>query len=260
VYKGLDIGTAKPTQRERKGIPHHLLDVVSPEKRYTVVQYQKTAKKAIQEIHRKDKLPFLVGGSPLYVYVVTDGWTLPKVRPNIRLRAHLEKYTVAQLLQKLKKLDPRRAKTIEQKNKRRLIRALEIIHSTGKTVPRLKMDPLPYLMLFLGVQKSSQELQSHIQKRFLSMLKRGFLGEIKALHKLGISWHRIEEFGLEYREGAQYLQGNISRNKMIEQAIKATVDFARRQMIWFKKDPRISWIKNQREAESLLRKFLSVKN
>ena len=92
------------------------------------------------------------------------------------------------------------------------------------------------------------------------MLKRGFLDEIKALHKLGISWHRIEEFGLEYREGAQYLQGNISRNKMIERAIKATVDFARRQMIWFKKDPRISWIKNQREAESLLRKFLSVKN
>jgi len=252
VYKGLDVGTAKPTKRERRDIPHHLLDVVSPKKRYTVVRYQKTARKAIQDIQRVNKLPFLVGGSPLYVYAVTDGWILPKVRPNRKLRAQLEKHTAAQLFQKLKKLDPRRAKTIEQKNKRRLIRALEIILSTGRAVPRLKKKLLPYSVLFLGVQKSSQELRRRIKKRFLLMLKQGFLNEIKELHKQGLSWKRIEGFGLEYREASLYLQGKITKQEMIEKAVKATEDFARRQMTWFKKDQRIHWVKNYKEAKNLI--------
>ena len=255
IYQGLDIGTAKPTKREQSGIPHHLLGIASPKKRYTVAQYQKAAKKAIQDIQIRNKLPFLVGGSPFYVYAITDGWAFPEVAPNKKLRAQLEKHTVAQLFQMLKKLDSRRASTIEEKNKRRLIRALEIIYTTGKPIPQLKKNPLPYSVLFLGVQKPPQVLSRRIKKRFLLMLKRGFLNEIKELHKMGVSWQRIEEFGLEYREGAQYLRDKISRNEMIEQVIKATVDFARRQMIWFKKDRRIHWVKDQRKAEKLVRQF-----
>ena len=267
VYKGLDIGTAKPTQKERNNIPHYLLDVVSPKKHYTVVQYQTAARKAIKDIQRRNKLPILVGGSPLYLYSVIDGWIMPKVAPNRKLRVALEKLTILQLFKKLERLDPRRAKTIEQKNKRRLIRALEIVLVTGKPVPQLKKNPLPYSVLFIGIKKSPLVLQRRIKERFLLMLKQGFLNEIKALRKQGLSWKRIEEFGLEYREGAQYLRGKISRSAMIEQVQRATVDFARRQMTWFsakggsasggKKDQRICWIKNLREANHQINRFLS---
>ena len=267
VYKGLDIGTAKPAKREKRGIPHHLLDVVSPKKRYTVAQYQKAAQKAIKDIQRRDKLPFLVGGSPLYIYAVIDGMIFPQVKPNHRLRFDLNLLSVAELFQKLKKLDPRRASTIEQKNKRRLIRALEIVLVTGKPVPLLQksiLTTVPWYnneynntkLLILGVSMEPKELKQRIKKRFLLMLKQGFLNETKELRKQGLSWKRIEEFGLEYREASQYLQGKILKKEMIEQVKRATVDFARRQMTWFKKDQRIHWLRNIRETESLVKKFL----
>ena len=123
--------------------------------------------------------------------------------------------------------------------------ALEIVLATGKPVPLLKKNPLPYSVLFIGIKKSPLVLQRKIKERFLLMLKRGFLNETKELRKQGLSWRRIESFGLEYREGSQYLQGKISRNEMILQVVKATVDFARRQMTWFKKDQRIYWISTQ---------------
>ena len=257
VYKGLDIGTAKPAKREKRGILHHLLDVVSPKKRYTVTQYQKAARKAIKDIQRRGRLPFLVGGSPLYIYAVVDGWVVPEVSPNLKLRKKLEKLSVQELLRRLRRLDPRRARNIEQKNKRRLIRALEIVLATGKPVPLLKKNPLPYSVLFIGIKKSPLVLQRKIKERFLLMLKRGFLNETKELRKQGLSWRRIESFGLEYREGAQYLRGKISKKEMIEQVKKATVDFARRQITWFKKDQRICWIKNLREANHQINRFLS---
>jgi len=256
VYKGLDIGTAKNTEKEMQGVPHHLLSIISPKSRYTVVQYQKTARKAIQDIQKRGKLPMLVGGSPQYVYAVIEGWIIPEVPPNLKLRKELERLSIEKLYKKLKRLDPQRAKTIEQKNKRRLIRALEIVLSTGKPVLKLKKKPLAYPILFLGVSRSSEELKGRIKKRFLSMLKQGFLNEIEELRKNGLSWKRIESFGLEYREGAQYLQGKISKQEMTEKAIKAIQDFARRQMVWFKKDQRIHWIKNLKEAENLTRLIL----
>lgn len=252
VYKGLDIGTAKIKKGDMKGIPHHLLNVVSPKKGYSVVSYQKAAYRAILAIFRRKHVPLLVGGSPLYIYSVVDGWVLPKAVPDKKLRAQLEKLSITELLLKLKKLDPVRAKNIEQKNKRRIIRALEIVLSTGKPVPSLKKDPLPYPVLFLGIKRTKEEIKKRIQKRFLLMMKQGFLGEIRKLRKEGLSWEKIESFGLEYREGAQYLQGKVSKKEMVEKAIKATEDFARRQMVWFKKDQRIYWVKNYKEATNLI--------
>jgi len=253
VYKGLNIGTAKNTKKEMQGVSHHLLSIISPKSRYTVVQYQKAAIKAITAVLKRKHMPILVGGSPLYIYAVIDGMVFPPVKPNTMLRLNLNMLSTAELFQKLKKLDPRRAKTIEQKNKRRLIRALEIVLSTGKPVPKLKKEPLPYPILLLGVSKSSKELKKRIKNRFLLMLKQGFLSEIKVLRKQGLSWKKIESFGLEYREGAQYIQGKISKQEMTEKTIRATEDFARRQMTWFKKDQRIRWIKSQKEAENLAR-------
>jgi len=258
VYKGLDIGTAKIKKGEMKGILHHLLSVVSPKKGYSVVSYQKAAYRAILGIFRRKHMPILIGGSPQYIYSVVDGWVLPKVVPDKKLRSQLEKLSIAELLWKLKKLDPARAKSIEQKNKRRIIRALEIVLTTGKPVPSLKKDPLPYPVLFLGIKRTKEEIKKRIHKRFLAMLKQGFLSEIKKLRKEGLSWKKIESFGLEYRESAQYLQGKISKKEMIEKATKATENFARRQMVWFKKDQRIYWVKNYKEAINLI--LLSFKD
>lgn len=256
VYKGLDIGSGQITKKEILGVPHHLLGIASPKRRFTVSQYTKLAQRSIASIQKQNKTPFLVGGSPLYIYAVVDGWAIPEVKPNAKLRQQLEKLTVEQLLKKLQKLDPQRAQTVEQKNPRRLIRALEIVMTTKRPVPAFQKHPLPYPVLFLGVKKSPAVLKQNVRKRFLLMLRRGFLNEVKTLRKNKLSWSAIENFGLEYRQASQYLQGKISRTQMIEQTTKATQDFARRQMTWFKKDKRIHWIKTVKEAQKLAYQFI----
>lgn len=252
VYKGLDIGSGKITKKEMRGIPHHLLSIVSPQKRFSVAQYQEFARKKIQDIQEQNKLPFLVGGSPLYIYAVVDGWVIPEVKPNPNLRKQLEKLTAEQLLKKLQKLDPRRAQTIEQKNPRRLIRALEIVMTTKRPVPLFQKHPLPYPVLFLGIRRPEKELKQRNVLRLEKRFRQGMIAEVKKLHAQGVSWQRLEEFGLEYRYIAQYLQGKLSLQEMRAKLYKAIMDFARRQMTWFKKDKRIHWINNQKEGARLL--------
>ena len=275
VYKGLNIGTGKITQKEMMGIPHHLLDVASPKKRFTVSQYQKLARKAIEDIQKRNNVPFLVGGSPLYIYAVADGWVLPEVPPNPKLREKLEKLTATELFLRLKKLDPKRTSTIEQKNKRRLIRALEIVFTTGKPVPPLvknNITTIPWYgsdVLFIGVKRSSQELKKRIRKRITAMFKQGLVQEVRKLRSSGLSWQRIEELGFEYRLVASYLRevqkvptlATLARVGTLQEELKAkiekaTEDFARRQKTWFKKDQRIHWIKTSNEAEKTVLKFV----
>jgi len=252
VYKGMDLGTGKVTKKEMQGIPHHLLDVVSPKRTFTVQQYQKLAKKVITDILKRGKIPLLVGGSPQYIYSVVDNWELPQVKPDRKLREKLERQSVEQLFAKLQKLDPERAATIESKNKRRLIRALEIIAQTGKPVPRLKKSPLPYLVVILGIKRSPEEVKKRIKKRFEKRLKQGMIQEVKNLRKQGLSWQRLESFGLEYRYIAQHLQGKLSKEEMKQQTLKAHEDFTRRQMNWFKKDRRIKWIAGLKDVQATL--------
>jgi len=256
VYKGLDIGSGKITKKEMMGIPHHLLDVASSKRTFGVGQYQKLALKAIRDIQKRGKLPILVGGTPFYVYAVVDGYVFPEVKPNPKLRKELEQLRVGQLLERLKKLDPRRAATIEQKNKRRLVRALEIVLTTGKPVPELKKTTPLLDVLMIGMKRSPEELKKRIRKRLLDRLDHGMVNEVRRLHRSGLSWNRLEEFGLEYRYIAQYLQKKISYKEMVDLIQKGTEDFARRQMVWFKRDPRIHWIGNQNEAERLMVRFL----
>ncbi len=255
VYKGMDIGTAKITKKEMKGIPHYLLDVVSPKKRFTVVQYRKLALKAISKIVKKKKTPILCGGTGFYIGAVVDGTVIPKVKPDWQLRSNLEQLETKELFKRLKKLDPRRAKTIEKKNKRRLIRALEIIIKTKQPVPSLQKKPLACPVLIIGLRKNN--LKEIIQKRFFKWLKQGLLKEVKRLKKDGLSWKKIEEFGIHYRQASQYLQNKISREEMIENSLKELQNYAKRQMTWFKKDKRIHWIKKQPEAIKLVEEFLN---
>jgi len=254
VYKGMDIGTGKVTKEEMQGIPHYLLDVASPKRRFSVAQYQKLSLGAINKILKKGKVPFLVGGSPFYIYSVVEGWIFPKLKADQKLRKRLEKKSVKKLFNILKKLDPERAAKIEKKNKRRLIRAIEIAKILGK-VPPLKKNP-QFDCLLLGIKKSRDELKKLIKKRLLKRFEKGMTKEVKRLKKEGLSWQRLEEFGLEYRWIARYFQEKIDYEEMIENLQKDIEHFAKRQMTWFKRDKRIKWIKNYQEAKRLVREFL----
>lgn len=266
VYKGMNIGTGKVTKTEMKGIPHHLLDVASPKRKFTVVRYQRLALEAIEKIFKKNKIPLLVGGTGFYIQAVIDGIVVPKVKPDWQLRAILEKLKTEELFKLLKKQDSRRAKTIDRKNRRRLVRALEIIIKTKKAVPSLKKECPRFKLLLIGIKKSQEEIKKLIRKRLENRLKKGMVAEVKRLKRKSLSWKRLEEFGLEYRYIAQYLQSKISHEKMKERIQKESEHYAKRQMTWFsahggsasggKRDKRIKWIKNYKEAEKLVKNFL----
>lgn len=256
IYRGMDIGTGKVTKKEMKGIPHYLLDVASPKRRFTVAQYRKLALRVINKIQKENKMPFLVGGTGFYIQSIVDGIVIPEVKPDWKLRSDLEKKGTQQLFNLLKKLDPRRAKTIEQKNRRRLIRALEIIIKTKRPVPLFRKKPLPYPVLMIGIKKSPEELKKLIKRRLLKWLKNGLIAEVKKLKKSSLSWKRLEEFGLEYRYLAKYLQGKLNYQEMMEKLQKEIEHFTKRQMTWFKRDKRINWVENQKEAEKLIKEFL----
>lgn len=257
VYRGMDIGTGKVTKKEMGGIPHYLSDVASPKRKFTVAQYRKLALKAINKIFKKGKIPIVCGGTGFYIQAVVDGIVIPEVKPDWQLRLNLNKLKTEELFNKLQKLDPGRAKTIERKNRRRLIRALEIIIKTKKPVPLLKKRPLPYPVLILGVKREKEELERLIEKRFLKWLKQGLLKEVKNLRKSGLSWKRIEELGIHYRVVARYLQNKLSYQQMIESSIKEIQNYAKRQLTWFKRDERIYWVKTYREAKDIVKNFLS---
>ncbi len=255
VYKGMDIGTGKVTKKEQKLIPHHLLDVASPKKQFTVSDFKPLAQFAIQKIWKKNKLPFLVGGTPFYIYATIDDLNIPEVKPNLKLRKQLEKKSAKELFQLLKKLDPRRAKDIDPNNPRRLIRAIEIIKTTGHAIPALSSSSSPYDLLILGIKKDQNELYKLIDKRLDERLKHSLILEVKKLLKQKISHKRLQSFGLEYRFISLYLQGILNYEDMVMQLKNAIHKFSKRQMTWFKTDKRIHWVKNEKQAVNLAKKF-----
>ncbi len=258
VYKGMNIGTGKATKKEMQNIPHYLLDVVSPKTRFDVAKYRKKALKRIREIQKRDKLPILIGGTGFYIQAVIDGLIFPKVKPDWQLRKKLEKKSKKELFAQLKKLDPKRAKNIEKDNKRRLIRAIEIVLKTKQPVPKLKKEPIDSDILILGIKKDN--LEELIHKRLVKRLRSGMIAEVKKLHQSGVSWKKLEEFGLEYKYIALYLQKKITKKEMIERLEFEIKHYAKRQMTWFKRDERIHWIKTYQEAQKIiyLSKFLRI--
>lgn len=256
IYKGLDKGSGKITRKEMEGIPHHLLSFVSPKRIYSVSQFQQKASGVVKDILSRGRVVFVVGGSAQYVYALVDGHALPDVPPNPALRKRLGKMTAESLYGMLSQKDPKRASSIDSKNPRRIIRALEIIEATGKPIPLLFKSPLPYPTLFLGLARSKEELRARIHKRLLARLRRGMVEEVAHLHAEGVSWRRLEALGLEYRYVALYLQSKLMKEEMIAHIQKTSEEFARRQMNWLKRDKRIRWIGNERAALPLLRDFL----
>jgi tRNA dimethylallyltransferase len=184
-----------------QSIPHHLIDVQNPKKQYSVVQFQKSAQKLIEEITRRQKLPILCGGTGQYIDAVIFNQNLPQVKPNLKLRKTLEKKSTKELYSQLLSLDPLRAKHIDKNNPRRLIRALEIIITTGQPVPLTTqtLSPTHYRTLWLGLQLPKNILYKKIKARLQQRLKAGMVKEVKKLKQQGLSWQRLESFGLEYR-------------------------------------------------------------
>jgi len=258
VYRGLDIGTGKITKREMKGVPHHLLDVADPKRRFSVARYKKLAEKAVAGIARRGKLPILCGGTGFYIQAIVDGVMLPEAAPDKRLRARLEKMSSAELFAMLQKRDPRRAREIDAKNPRRLIRAIEIARALG-AVPHLEPRvPSKYEVLQIGIKTDSGVLKEKIHKRLVARIRAGMVAEARHLHERGLSWRRMEELGLEYRYLARYLQGKLTKKEMIDQLSTAIWQYAKRQKTWFKRDKRVKWfaLNDKKKIEREVTRFL----
>lgn len=256
VYKNMDLGSGKITKKEMRGVPHHLLSVVSPRKVFTVADFKKQADKKIKEILKIGKVPIICGGTGFYIDAVLNDVVLPEVKANKKLRDELEKEKVEKLYDKLKKLDPIRAENIDKYNKVRLIRALEIIDTLG-TVPEIKNQKQNFNVLKIGLFLPDEILKIKIHDRLLSRIKKGMLKEIDNLHnREKISWKRLESFGLEYRFGSQFLQKQITKKEMLEKINTESWHYAKRQKTWFKRDKETIWIDPRDNISKEIEKFL----
>ena len=257
VYRGLNIGAGKITVKEMKGIPHHLLDVASPSHTYTVARYQKAAQKIITQLQKKNIVPILCGGTGFYIDAVLYGYIFPAVKPNVSLRKKLETITTEKLFALLSKKDPTRAALIDHFNRRRLIRALEIIEATKKPIPPLPKQAC-YNALIIGIRPNASTLTSRIHTRLIKRMKQGMVVEVRRLHRGGISWKRLDSLGLEYRFIARFLQGIVVKQDMLLQLESEINKFAKRQMTWFKKNKEIVWMEKADvgKAQLLVKKFL----
>jgi tRNA dimethylallyltransferase len=257
VYTGLDIGTGKITKKEMKGVPHHLLDVMSPKKVFSVELWKQQAEKAIKNILSRGKLPVICGGTGFYIQSIVDNITLPDVPADPALRKELSLKNTDELFAMLKKLDTKRAKNIDSKNPVRLIRAIEIATALG-SVPKAKKIKSDYDFIQIGLTLPAETLHERIHTRMLSRMKKGMIAEAEKLHRGGLSYRRMKALGLEYRYLALYLQKKISKKELMEQIELGNVQYARRQMQWFKRDGRIKWFdvtntsSTQKQIEQLL--------
>ena len=242
VYRDMDIGTGKVTKKEMAGIPHYLLSVADPRRRYSVARYQRDAARTLQSILVRGKTPIICGGTGLYIDALVEGTFLPSVPPNPALRKKLETISIEKLFALLKKKDAARAKSIDWHNPRRLIRAIEIAEALGK-VPRMqKRAPEGIKFEWIGIDLPDKKLKKKIHLRLLSRMRGGMLAEVKRLHTRGLSWKRMESFGLEYRWLARYLQNKITKEEMLEKLELDIWHYAKRQRTWFKRNKNIGWV------------------
>ncbi|MHB1316700.1 MAG: tRNA (adenosine(37)-N6)-dimethylallyltransferase MiaA [Minisyncoccota bacterium] len=241
VYTGLDIGTGKITKKEMRGVPHHLLDVMSPKKVYSVELWKQHTESAIVDILSRGRLPIICGGTGFYIQSIVDNITLPDVAANPQLRKELSLKSTDDLFSILKKLDPKRAKNIDAKNPVRLIRAIEIAQTLG-SVPKAKRVKSDFEFIQIGLTLPSEILHKRIHARMISRMKKGMIREAEKLHAGGLSYKRMEALGLEYRYLALYLKKKISKKELMEQIELGNIQYSRRQMQWFKRDGRIIWL------------------
>ena len=262
VYKGLDIGTGKITVKEMRGIPHHLLDIADPHIRFTALDWKQAAEKAITEIVSRGNLPIICGGTGFYISSLIDDLGFPDVPADTNAQKELELKSAEELFEELKKLDPKRASTIDMKNKRRLARAIVIARTLGKVPPLIANDSgrnglkenNKYRVLEIGINWQDDVLRERIRTRLIKRLEvpnhngMNMIQEVETLHApkpdgADISYERLEELGLEYKYLAEFLQMKIDKPTLIEVLSAKIWQYSRRQKTWWKRDSRIHWHK-----------------
>lgn len=247
LYRGMDIGTAKPTAEEQRRVPHHLVDVANPDEVWSLAMYLQAVQTAVLDICARGRLPLLVGGTGQYIRALVEGWRVPEVEPDPRLRAALENWAgdigPQALYTRLQKLDPEAAARMEPQNMRRSVRALEVILTTGQLFSTLRESgPSPYRVLMLGLQRPRPELYARIDARIHKMLADGLIAETQNLLDRGYTAELPSLSAIGYRQVIQYLAGEISLEEVVVQMKRITRRFVRRQANWFKEDdPLIQW-------------------
>lgn len=267
-YRGMDIGTAKPSAAEMARVRHHLIDVANPDEVWSLTVFQQAASAAIADIHQRGKLPLLVGGTGQYIRAVTQGWTPPEVTPNPRLRTILEGFAETHdpywLHDKLRALDPVAADKIDARNVRRTVRALEVIFSTGQRFSAQGgVSDSPYRLITVGLTRPRPQLYERVDQRIESMFANGLLDEVRALLERGYSPTLSTLSAIGYRECIAVLQDEMTLEEAKTQIRKLTRIFVRRQSNWFKADdPNIRWFemgdRTTQDIETYLKNELSI--
>jgi tRNA dimethylallyltransferase len=256
VYRGMDIGTAKPSGAERDRVPHHLIDIATPDELYDLAQWKDEARDAIAAIHRRGRLPFLVGGTAQWTTALLDGWEPPTVPPDAAFRAAMERRVldegVEPLLAELRAQDADAAARTGP-NPRRIIRALEVIRATGRpfSAQRGRSDT-PYHDLRIGLSLPREMLYRRIDERVDAMIAAGLVDEVRALLDAGYSLDLPAMSGIGYRQVGEYLTGAATFNTMCERITQATHRYARHQMTWLRRDASIHWL-DAADADALMR-------
>lgn len=269
IYRGMDIGTAKPI--DLQNIPHHLLNIKNPNQNYTVAQYKKAAIKAVKDIQKRGKLPIMVGGTGLYIKAVAENLDIPKIKANPLLRQKIEndvkKFGLDYVFKKLVELDPEAVYIIDSKNPRRVIRALEITLLTKKPFSAQRKSGKPlFNILEIGISTPNEKLKEKIDLRVDEMIKNGLIKEVESLiKKYGSNQQAFDAIG--YREMLGYLENKKTLEQATEEIKKNTWHYAKRQITWFKREPpslagfgepgrRIKWVRNYNEAIRAIDSFV----
>jgi len=265
-YRGMDIGTAKPTIEERARVPHHLIDIAEPGETVGLAEFQEQAYSAIADIHARGKLPLLVGGTGQYVRAVVEGWCIPRVPPDPALRAELENQAeregAQQLHTRLAQLDPNAARRIDPHNVRRVIRALEVCLITGKPISeQQRKQPPPYPVLQIGLTMERAALYARADRRVETMMAAGLEDEVHRLMEAGYGWNLPAMSGLGYAQFRPYFEGQATLEDVMVEIKRATHRFIRHQYNWFRpNDPDIRWFgvteTTEEEIEGVVREWL----
>ncbi|MES2315410.1 MAG: tRNA (adenosine(37)-N6)-dimethylallyltransferase MiaA [Patescibacteria group bacterium] len=246
VYKGLNIGTGKITKKEMGSVPHHLLDIANPKLQFSVAEFKVQAERELGATIARGHTPIICGGTGFYIDAVTKCLVLPEVPPNQKLRKELSKKSAGDLLKILRKFDRSRANSIDPNNEVRIIRAIEIVKALGK-VPKISTTPSKYEFIKIGLYLPEDKLKGKVEKRVIKMFKDGLLSEINKLKKSGLTNKRLQELGFEYY------------NPDVEGVITKTIQYAKRQMTWFKRDKDIIWIDSSATTSAgMVRRILKL--
>ena len=259
IYKYMDIGTAKPTVEEREGVPHHLIDIVNPDELFSVARYCECAKAAIDDIHSRGKTAVMVGGTGLYVDSLVNNIQFSETEPDEEYRQLLE--TEAQergneyIYEKLKTIDPESAAKIAVQDTKRIIRALEVYHVTGKTITwhneQSRSVPSPYNTTMFAISMDRDDLYDKINRRVDVMLELGLVDEVKKILEMGVDEKATSMQAIGYKEIVGYLKGEISLDEAADDIKQGSRRYAKRQLTWFRRNSNINWIEN--DVEEILK-------